>query len=137
MVSYGLMAAIPNTGCSVVYGVVGYTLIGFSYSLFAAITWSCIPYLVPSKSTGTALGIGCCFQALGIFVGAYFVGLISVHNKGADGKVKYVWVCVFLGAAALLATMCAVGILILDARRGGVLLSKNPKERRQMLEANN
>jgi MFS family permease len=129
------MGLIPNNGNPAYYGIIGYSLVGLSYSFFAATAWPCIPYLVPSKSVGTAIGIGYCFQALGIFIGSYIVGIISVNSKGADGLVNYSWICLFLGIGAALATISAIGILIYDLKKGGVLMSKNPKETKAKLEA--
>jgi len=129
------MGLIPNTGNPIYYGIIGYTMIGVSYSLFASTAWPCIPYIVSPKTVGTAIGIGYCFQALGIFIGSYIVGFISVKSKGDDGKVNYAWVCLFLGIGASLATLSAIGILIYDLKKGGILMSKNPKETKARLEA--
>jgi len=109
-------------------------MIGLSYSIFAATTWPCIPYIVKPHVSGTAIGIGFCFQAIGIFVGSYIVGVISVANKGADKVVNYFWVCIFLAVSALIATACMVWYLFYDLRKGGILMSIDPKKAQQIFE---
>ena len=136
--AFSLLMAIENTGNPISYGVISYTLVGLSYSFYAAVAWPCIPYLVPSNTIGTAIGINHCFQALGIFSGSFLVGVISVNNKEEDEAVNYFWVCAFLGGAALLATLCGIGLLIYDIWQGGVLMSINPrKTKEEILERKN
>lgn len=128
VVTYIVLALIPNETDSVSIGIIGYLLVGLAYSFFTATVWPCVPYMVSDKTRGTAVGIAYCFQACGVSIGSFFIGMISTNNKTANGKIVYKWVFFYLAGAALLATIAASFLAILDLRRGGVLFSKNPKE---------
>ena len=133
--AYTFLMVIENTGNPTSYGIISYTLVGLSYSFYAAVSWPCISYLVPSNTIGTAIGINHCFQAFGVFFGAFLVGVISVHNKDADDVVNYIWVCALFTGAAFLATLCGIGLLIFDLCNGGVLMSLDPeKTKKEILE---
>lgn len=127
VVAHTILAVIPNENNPVAVGVLCYGLVGLGYSFFTATVWPCIPYLVSSKTVGTAIGIAYCVQACGVSIGSFFVGVISARNVNEHGKIVYVWVFVYLAGAALLATAGALVLAALDKRRGGVLFSKDPK----------
>ncbi|KAK9760556.1 hypothetical protein K7432_015294, partial [Basidiobolus ranarum] len=58
--------------------VLGYTVLGIAYSLFASAVWPCIPCIVNEKQLGTASGIAGIFFNLSISGGPLIVGQIQV-----------------------------------------------------------
>jgi MFS family permease len=100
LLTAGCMLCITLILLIFVYPIVPLILLGLSYSLFGAIVWSSVPYIVEKKITGTAYGIQTSVQNFGLTVVPVIVAAIRSATHG------YTFVLVFL------ASMAAVGVVL-------------------------
>ncbi len=90
MLAYLLFWILPNKYDSVFLPITGYCFVGISYCLFASASWPIISFVVEQYAVGTAVGIGFCFQAIGVFTGSLVVGAIAPSKKDTSGDYQLV-----------------------------------------------
>jgi len=80
-------------------------LVGIGYSIYAAALWGSIPYVVESRTVGTAFGFCTAIQNAGMAIAPTIVGAIidATENDSSKG---YFWPSVFW------ACICIVGIFL-------------------------
>ena len=106
-----------------VYPILYLAFMGLGYSIYATVLWSCIPYLVTKKASGTAFGMTTAILSFGAGIGPLFVGYIQENTTKDKG---YFWVSFFFVAVGILGTTTSVMLYINDLRTGGVLHSSTP-----------
>lgn len=103
-----------------------YTLIlGLGDSINSSVIWACIPYLVESRTIGTAFGVSSSVQNLGLSIGPMAVGFINEYTTKDHG---YYWVTLFLAIMAFLGVLTTTAIYIYDMRHGGILNAIDPQK---------
>ena len=106
-----------------IYPIFYMILMGFGYSIYAAVMWASIPYLVTEKVAGTAFGMATAMLNLGLSVGPLLVGYIQGEATKDKG---YFWVSFFFVMVGTLGVATSIMLYINDLRIGGVLHSSNP-----------
>ncbi|XP_055350422.1 major facilitator superfamily domain-containing protein 1-like [Paramacrobiotus metropolitanus] len=91
-------------------------MMGVSYTLVAAIAWSCAPFLVPTNGVGTAMGLLTSFQMFGVGISNALIGVIL--SQGKEKMAMWADVMWFLASSAGLALLLAVGLNVSDWRSG-------------------
>jgi len=117
---YGILAFAPS-----VHPLVATIWLGFTYSIAAASLWPSFPLVVEQATIGTAIGITCSFQMIGVGITNIIVGkmldvITSVH--------KWKYVVIFLLGNTLTSVVLAVLVNINDRRKGGILNRSSRKE---------
>lgn len=110
-------------------------MMGISYTLVAAIAWSCAPFLVPSSGVGTSMGLLTCFQMFGVGISNALIGVLLSQN-GKDQLSLWVDVIWFLGACACLGLAFAVAFTVLDWRTGSRLRFTQAEREKLRLQDN-
>lgn len=96
-------------------------MLGFFFSLYASIFWSCIPLLVSEKEQGIAFGL--IYSALNVvlIIASLVIGLIHDHTK--EFRNGYQFAFIFM----IFAIFCALGttymMFRLDKKKNGALNS--------------
>ena len=91
-------------------------LLGLGYAIYASIMWSCIPLVVPERTSGTAYGIVTSIQNTGLFLGPLAVGLI--YDNSSNG---YYWVSMFFAFVAAVGIATGLTIHAMDKMNSGIL----------------
>lgn len=116
-------------------------IIGISYSIYAAVVWPSVAFVVEEHQLGTAYGLITAVQNAGLAVAPLLVGQIQdstcIDNNDPDPK-KARCVCVthcVVGTELFFVGVAAVGVFIgvllnlEDARMGGVLNKAQKKDK--------
>jgi MFS family permease len=84
--------------------------LGLGYSVFAAVIWPSVAYVVDSKALGTAYGVVTSLQNFGLFAIPLLVG--AVHEATRRWQPSNPWSCVELvfAAQAALGVAAALGL---------------------------
>ena len=112
-------------------------IIGFFYSIYGAVFWSCIPLITEDSKQGIAFGTVYSTLNVVLVVASLFIGIIHDHTLGWRGGYQ---VCViFMIFSLLVAVYLAYEIQKLDLLKGGVLNSvvTNTEIRDKMNNAEN
>lgn len=76
LVVHTIFMLIPDCDeCSIV--PINLVLMGFGYSIFACVIWTCIPFVVNAKTIGTAFGLACSAQNIGLGIGPIVIGALN------------------------------------------------------------
>ena len=102
-------------------------MMGVSYTLVAAIAWSCAPFLVPDSGVGTAMGLLSSFQMFGVGLSNAVIGVLL--NQSSTNRME-VWddVIWLLGSCAALGLLMAI-MLNISEYKTGYRLRASQKER--------
>lgn len=103
------------------YPIVPLGFMGLGYSIYAAVMWASIPYIVEPKTVGTAFGLATALQNLGLAVAPMVVG--AIHDSEGD----YTGVSLFFVIVGGIGIGSAIWLNLLDKRTGGVLNSSDKR----------
>lgn len=95
-------------------------LIGIAYSIYAAVLWGCIPYIVEARTVGTAFGLCTAIQNTGMSIAPTISSSIITATK--DQVYGYYWVSYFWLCCAALGSVINLLIFLQDLRTGNVLM---------------
>lgn len=101
-------------------------LLGVGLAIYITLVQAAIPYLVPTKIVGTAMGLQCSFQNLGLMTMTYFFS--TIHDMTQSTNDGYYWSVVSFTALSFVGLILKINIGIWDKSRGSILDSKKPFE---------
>lgn len=105
------------------YPIFYMVFLGIGYSIYSAVMWASIPYIVRPKVHGTAFGSATAVMNFGLAIGPLIIGYIQETTHKDRG---YYWVSFFFVIVGVLGMTSCVMVYVYDLRKGGVLLSKCP-----------
>lgn len=94
-------------------------ILGMGYSIYASAMWGSIPYVVETKTIGTALGIATSMQNLGLSIGPLIVGALDDKTKSQYG---YSWISFFFVIASGFGIATSLLLWIYEWRTKGNLI---------------
>lgn len=103
------------------YSVAPLAFMGLGYSIYAAVMWASIPYIVIPKTVGTAFGLVTAIQNLGLAVAPMIVGGIHDSQGGYSG------VSTFFIIVGCIGIISALFLNLVDKRSGGILNSSDKR----------
>lgn len=98
-------------------------LIGIGYSIYAAALWGSIPYVVESRTVGTAFGFCTAIQNAGMAVAPTIVGAIIDATKN-DSSHGYFWASAFWAIISIIGIALNVWLYYEDINNNGGILNK-------------
>ncbi|KAI8840249.1 major facilitator superfamily domain-containing protein, partial [Chytridium lagenaria] len=99
--------------------IVGMSVIGITYSMFAAALWPCVPYLVGPHQIATGYGLISVSLNLSLFA----VPLAVAHIRNWSSAEDFSPALFFFMALGVVAFVLTVGLNVLDRVRGGSALN--------------
>lgn len=99
-------------------------LLGVALAIYINLMQAAIPFVVPSRIVGTAMGLQSSFQNLGLMTLTYVFSKIHDATKAtSDG---YYWSVIAFLVLSLLSFVLKIKIGMWDKGRGSILNSKTP-----------
>ncbi|KAF9163302.1 hypothetical protein DFQ26_002728 [Actinomortierella ambigua] len=106
--------------------IIGMTVIGLAYSLFASVLWPCIPFLVEDEQLGTAYGIVTIALNISLTIFPIAVAWLLQRTNGDYGAVQVLFITL-----AVLGLFLSILLNVLDERDTttiGLLLEEEGEE---------
>lgn len=103
-------------------------IVGFGYSIYASALWSCIPYIVPARTIGSAFGLATSIQAIGLVIAPLVVG--ALEHKTPN---RYVNTFCFLGSLSLIGMLLNIWLYVDDIKNRGSVLNNVPSTIEDMM----
>jgi nitrate/nitrite transporter NarK len=97
-------------------------LTGVGYSIYAAAIWGSIPYIVDSKSVGTAFGLATAIQNIGLTISPTIVGMIKDGTRSVDHG--YFWVNMYFVAINVVGLLLNMSLYYIDIYHNDGVLDK-------------
>lgn len=104
--------------------VIVLVLVGIGYSIYAAVIWSSIPYVVTPQTVGTAFGICMAIQNIGMAGGPLVVNYIKQHTERDFG---YFWANIFYLGINITGLILHIALYFVDLAQNDGVLNKVDK----------
>jgi MFS family permease len=95
-----------------IYPVGPLIMLGLSYSLFGAIVWPTVAYIVDSRSLGTAYGIQTSLQNLGLTIAPMIIAYIRTSTP------NYNYVLLYFAIMGAVGVFITLELITVDAKFG-------------------
>ena len=97
-------------------------VLGLGFSVYTAVIWSSVPYVVEDKLNEVGFGILASAYNLALVIFPIFVGLIQENNSQDQG---YYWVSALLIGVGALGIISTVALYFVNKREGSTLIQSN------------